>query len=78
MLKKQIKQYLLRTRDEQYERELLDKVDSYSNWYRLHKLELDKRLNAADHTEGRSFLRRSFGILTSEITSYPAASFRIS
>ncbi len=52
MLKKQIKQYLLRTRDEQYERELLDKVDSYSNWYRLHKLDLDKRLNAMDHTEG--------------------------
>ena len=52
MLKKMIREYLVRNRDEQYEAELLDKLNSYANWYRLHKSELDKRLRSQNHTEG--------------------------
>ena len=55
MLRQRIKNYLKQTRDEQYEKDLLDRVDSYSNWYRAHKRDLDKKLNAMDHTEGDKF-----------------------
>lgn len=57
MLKKMIRDHLIRKRDEQYENELQDKIDSYSNWYRLHKRELDKRLAAGDHRAGNALSR---------------------
>lgn len=53
MLKEKIKQHLVEQRDEQYEKELDRKVDSYDNWYRLHKQDLDRRLNREDHTAGK-------------------------
>ncbi len=57
MLKTIIKQHLTQMRDEQFEKELLDKMESYTNWYRLHKIELDKQLNTGDHTEGTRLSR---------------------
>ena len=57
MLKRMIRDHLIRKRDEQYEKELLEKIDSYSNWYRLHKRELDRKLVAGDHTAGNALSR---------------------
>ena len=57
MLKKMIREQLIRKRDEQYQEELQSKVDSYSNWYRLHKNELDKRLRSRSHEEGNALSR---------------------
>ena len=57
MLREQIKHHLVQIQDERYEKELLDKVDSYTNWYRLHKMELDRRMNETDHSEGEKLTR---------------------
>ena len=52
MIKQIIKEHLIRAREEAYRKELREKEDSYSNWYRWHKAELQRRMNAQDHSEG--------------------------
>lgn len=51
-VKEKIKKRLIDTCDEQYEKELNERIDSYANWYRLHKEELKKTITKKDHSEG--------------------------
>ena len=52
MIKQIIKEHLVHAREEAYRKEVREKEDSYSNWYRWHKAELGRRMDGQDHTEG--------------------------
>ena len=62
MLKAAIRNYLVRRRDEMYEKEELEKKNVYSSWYREHKKDLDRQLSETDHTDG--------DMLSSEVVRY--------
>ncbi len=55
MLKQMIRQHFVAKRDAAYDRELEEKIDSYGNWYRYHKQELDRRMAAENHVEGDAY-----------------------
>ena len=52
LLKDMIKNKLISNRNELYRRDLASKENQYANWYRPHKFELQKALDAKDHTQG--------------------------
>ena len=51
MLRQALKNYLVKRRDEQYEREFHEKETAYANWYRYHRKKLAAALAEKDHAE---------------------------
>lgn len=54
MLKKMIRDCLVRKQDEAYEKELAVKSDIYSSWFSAHAKELEQELAGKDHSRGKA------------------------
>ena len=55
MIRELIRKPLRAAREKAYQKELTEKKATYDNWYRLHKQELRKEMEAKDHSEGEKY-----------------------